>query len=93
MVANRVSESSTTEISRPNSSQGQTKEINKEHNYSRPLSTITSIPATPDTAPPTKHKDHESVIEVTTRPQVTKEKSTKQRWSLFSRKSMVVAAH
>lgn len=91
------SESSATEISRPNSSQDHTKDIlgdiTKEQNYSRPLSAIASKPATPDVLPPTQHKKHPSV-EVTAQPSpLVKKKSMKQRFSLFSRKSMVVAAH
>lgn len=91
-MANRLAESSATEISRPNSSQGYTKDITGEQNYSRPLPTIISAPATPDVAPQTQHKKHQSVIEVSSQPQLTK-KSMKQRFSLFSRKSMAVAAH
>ncbi|KAF2624770.1 hypothetical protein BU25DRAFT_460937 [Macroventuria anomochaeta] len=86
------SQSSATEISRPNSSHDHTKHIKKDQDYSRPLSTITSAPAIPDVAPQTQHKKHQSVIEVASQPQLTK-KSMRQRLSLFSRKSMVVAAH
>lgn len=95
-LANRLAESSATEISRPNSRQDYTKEMNivsNEQNYSRPLSTITSAPATPDVTHQTQHKKHQSVLEVSSQPQLTKKKSMKQRFSLFSRKSMVVAAH
>ncbi|KAJ4983312.1 hypothetical protein SVAN01_11193 [Stagonosporopsis vannaccii] len=90
-------ESSATEISRPNSSQDHTRDITgditKEQNYSRPLSAIASAPATPDVPPQTQHKKQPSV-EVTVQPApLAKKKSMKQRFSLFSRKSMVVAAH
>ena|SRR5690242_5957566 len=93
----RRSESSATEISRPNSSQDHngdiSEDITKEQNYSRPLSAIASKPATPDVPLPTQHKKHPSV-EVTAQPSpLIKKKSMKQRFSLFSRKSMVVAAH
>jgi hypothetical protein len=94
-LANRLAESSATEISRPNSRQDHTKETNNvsnEQNYSRPLSTITSAPATPVATSQMQHK-HQSVLEVSSQPQLTKKKSMKQRFSLFSRKSMVVAAH
>ncbi|KAL1603359.1 hypothetical protein SLS59_004455 [Nothophoma quercina] len=90
------SQSSATEISRPNSSQDHSREmtnVSNEQNYSRPLSTIASAPATPDVASQPQHKKHQSVIEVSSQPQLTKRKSMKQRFSLFSRKSMVVAAH
>ncbi|KAJ8108361.1 hypothetical protein OPT61_g8226 [Boeremia exigua] len=90
------SQSSATEISRPNSSQDQTKDltgdITTEQNYSRPLSTISSAPAIPDVTPLAQHKKQPS-IQVTAQPELTKKKSIKQRFSLFSRKSMVVAAH
>ncbi|KAJ4369536.1 hypothetical protein N0V86_009372 [Didymella sp. IMI 355093] len=90
-------ESSATEISRPNSRQDHnkdmTKDISKENNYSRPLSTITSAASTPMEAAQTQHKKHQSVVEVASRPELTKKKSMKQRFSLFNRKSMVVAAH
>ncbi|KAF9691524.1 hypothetical protein EKO04_010507 [Ascochyta lentis] len=83
------SQSSTTEISRPNSSQDQNKEIIKEQNYSRPLSAIASVPVTPDVTPQSQYK-HQSVIEVSTQQLPAKKKA---RFSLFSRKSMLVAAH
>ncbi|KZM23531.1 uncharacterized protein EKO05_0011237 [Ascochyta rabiei] len=84
------SQSSTTEVSRPNSSQDQNKDINKEQNYSRPLSTIASAPVTPDVTPQSQYK-HQSVIDVSSaQPEPAKKKS---RFSLFSRKSMLVAAH
>ena len=95
-IADHVTESSATEISRPNSSQDHSREmtnVSNEQNYSRPLSTIASAPATPDVASQPQHKKHQSVIEVSSQPQLTKRKSMKQRFSLFSRKSMVVAAH
>jgi len=90
------SQSSATDISRPNSRQDQIKDlisdITKENNYSRPLSTISSAPATPDVAPPVQDKKQPS-IEVSAEPQLAKRKSMKQRFSMFSRKSVVVTAH
>lgn len=91
--ANRLAESSATESSRPNSRQDQTTEINKDLSYSRPLSTITSTPTTPDVTSQSQHNKHQSVIEVSARPTIEKRKSLKQRFSMFSRKSMIVAAH
>ena len=89
-MANKLSESSATDISRPNSRQDQIKDlisdITKENNYSRPLSTISSAPATPDVAPPVQDKKQPSV-EVSAQPQLA------QRFSMFSRKSVVVTAH
>ncbi|KAH6625635.1 hypothetical protein C7974DRAFT_204399 [Boeremia exigua] len=86
-------ESSATEISRPNSSQDHSKDmagdITNEQNYSRPLSTVTSAA---EVAAQTQQKKLPTV-EVTAKPQLTQRKSLKQRFSLFSRRSMVVAAH
>lgn len=89
------SQSSATEISRPNSSQehnkDMTKDISKENNYSRPLSTIVSAASTPMET--LQQKKHQSVIEVAPKSELMKKKSMKQRFSLFNRKSMAVAAH
>jgi hypothetical protein len=65
-------------------------EPNKEQNYSRPLSATTPVKVTSDAVPPVQHSKHHSVVEVSSPPQL---KTKKSRWSLFSRKSMVVAAH
>lgn len=72
-----------------------TKDISKENNYSRPLSTVVSAASTPMETPQTQQKKHQSLIEVSTKPELelTKKKSMKQRFSLFNRKSMAVAAH
>lgn len=70
-----------------------TKDMFKENNYSRPLSTIASAASTSMATPKTQHQKHQSVIEVASKPELTKKKSMKRRFSLFSRKSMVVAAH
>lgn len=95
MIADRSTESSTTDISRPNSShehnKDMTKDISKENNYSRPLSTIVSAVSTPIET--SQQKKQLSVTELSTKPELTKRKSMKQRFSLFNRKSMVVAAH
>lgn len=87
------SQSSTTEISRPNSSQDQVKEINKDQNYSRPLSAIASAPTVAGVAPQSQQKKQQATIEIAAQPDLTKRKSMRQRFSMFSRKSMVVAAH
>ena len=68
-----------------------TNDISKENNYSRPLSTIVSAASTPMET--LQQKKHQSVIEVAPKSELMKKKSMKQRFSLFNRKSMAVAAH